>query len=301
MKAFGKFGVVMALLLLAGACATDAIPEDTAAPTTAVATTSETTTVTSEATTTGTEAETTTTTAGGEVDLGSFCQTAIETDITVAQGPEVDFETATEEEIQQAMTSFGEQIQPLLDELEANIPEEISEEVGTVLEGIRTGLESAEDPMGDPAYQEAVATVDQFIVDNCDVSEVAVTGVDYAFEGVPATLEPGVTAFRFTNEGQEVHEMVLLRINDDVEASIEDLLELPEEEAQQMVEDVAFTFAPPGGEATTFADLGPGRYGVICFIPVGTTSFEDLPEDQAAAEAPPHFTQGMVAVFQIES
>jgi hypothetical protein len=45
-----------------------------------------------------------------------------------------------------------------------------------------------------------------------------------------------------------------------------------------------------------------GRYGPVCFFPVGST-----PEALAAAEessqdieAPPHFTQGMLAEFTVE-
>lgn len=69
-----------------------------------------------------------------------------------------------------------------------------------------------------------------------------------------------------------------------------------------MIEVKGFGFAPPDATDQTFADLEPGRYGALCFLPVGST-----PEAVAAAEesgeeidAPPHFTQGMLTEFTVE-
>lgn len=300
MKHSRRISLLAVSMLLVAACADDTATDDTSADTT---TTTVATTTTSEATTTTSEAETTTSTAGEtEVDLASFCDTAIQADMTASAGPDVDFEAATQEEIQEALGEFGDRLMPMLEDLGANAPEELSEAIGTITEGMQSGMETGEDPMGSPEFQEADATVDQFILENCeDLTVVEVLMVDYAFEELPDTMEPGLTAIRARNDGEELHELVLFRIDDDVDASIEELLELPEDEVDEMIEFHGFAVAAPGEEAVTFADLEPGRYGMICFIPVGTTSMEDLPEEDDDVTGPPHFTQGMVAEFEVEA
>ena len=300
MKPIRKICFVLALTLVAAACGDDSATDDTTAETT-VTTEASTTTTTEADTTTSTEAETTTTSEVAEVDVAAFCDTAIETNITASAGPDVDFETATQEEIQEALTEFGDRIGPMLEDLEANAPEELSDSIATITQGLQSGLETGDDPMQDPAYQEADAVVDGYLIDNCeDLTVMDVQLVDYAFEGVPATVEAGLTAIQAENAGAELHEVVLFRIDDDADVSIEELLEMPEEEADEMIEFKGFALAAPGDSAVLFAELDPGRYGMICFIPVGTTSFEDLPEEESDATGPPHFTQGMIAEFEVE-
>jgi hypothetical protein len=82
--------------------------------------------------------------------------------------------------------------------------------------------------------------------------------------------------------------MGVFRINDDETRSLEEILQLPEEEQMELATPVTFAFAPPGGSFTAFADLEPGRYAALCFIPVG-----------GGEDGPPHFTEGMFAEFQV--
>lgn len=140
--------------------------------------------------------------------------------------------------------------------------------------------------------------------------EVEVTAVDYAFEGAPATATAG-TKLTFVNASEkEAHEMVLMRINDDEERPLKDLLALPQEEAEKVAQFQGVAFAFPGEETmypegeTTLKDAG--RYAIICFIPVGA-DVAKMKESMAAqeeggeegppemGEGPPHFTQGMAA------
>lgn len=284
-----------------GAAATTAAPvATTAAPTETTAATSDTTTApTTEAVTDTTAPSTTETTdGGGTVDTAAFCQQTLDTEQVATSGPDVDFETASEDEIQAAIELYAAELEPLLDALSENPPEEIADAVETIDTGLRSGIESGEDPFGQPGFVEADRAIDQWLADNCGFEMVTIRGVEYMFEDVPDTLEGGVVGFDFQNAGNEVHEMIVFRINDDSDATIEELLELPEEEAQEMATFVGAAFAAPGENDMSFIDLEPGRYGIVCFIPVGTVDMEML-EGEEAPEGPPHFTQGMHKEFEV--
>jgi hypothetical protein len=114
--------------------------------------------------------------------------------------------------------------------------------------------------------------------------------------------EAGPVSFDLSNEGKELHELVLVKKNDSTTETFDQLLELPEEQAQKKTTTVASAFAEPGGTDYAVVDLEPGEYLAVCFIPVGFT-----PEAAAAAETsgtepsgPPHFTEGMRAEFTVE-
>jgi hypothetical protein len=138
--------------------------------------------------------------------------------------------------------------------------------------------------------------------DNCDgVDTVAVEATEYKFTGLPSTAEAGRVVITFANKGKEQHELALVRINDGVTESVQDLLMLPEEEADAKVKFIGGAFADPGGTAATAAELTPGRYAAVCFVSVGST-----PEAVAAAtanssevEGQPHAMVGMTAEFTV--
>ncbi len=130
-------------------------------------------------------------------------------------------------------------------------------------------------------------------------TEVTVTAADYSFEGVDAMTTAGEYAVTLTNEGNELHELMVFKVKDGEERPIEELLQLPDEEAMEVVSEIGMTFACPGATAEpTGMDLSePGRYVAICFIPVGTmadTDFATMGED-----GKPHFMEGMVEEFQV--
>ena len=147
-----------------------------------------------------------------------------------------------------------------------------------------------------------------------EAETIEVTGIDYAFEGIPTTVEAG-TEFTFTNGSEkEAHEMVLVKIKDGETRSVQELLELPEEESEKVTEFKGVAVAPePGGEGQVVdgelvADV-PGRYVALCFIQVGADPVKlqeamENPEAGPPAEdpnaGPPHFVQGMVQEFTVE-
>jgi plastocyanin len=164
-------------------------------------------------------------------------------------------------------------------------------------------------PTTDPAptldaspTEDASPTTDASPTEGAGGEEVEITGVEYAFEGVPSSVDSGTT-FTFTNGGDEVHEMVLIRRNEGVELTFEELLELPEEEAMEQVTVLEpVLIAAPGEDADGEVTLDEaGDYLMICFIPQGMRELPEGSFDPSAVPAgPPHFTAGMLAEFSVE-
>lgn len=134
--------------------------------------------------------------------------------------------------------------------------------------------------------------------------QIEVVGTDYAYSDIGATLSGPVT-FTFKNEGQDVHELVLVRKNDDVTETFQELLAMPEEASAEKIGFLGVAMAAPGATApeTLTADQ-PGQYLMVCFIPQGTTSIPSMAPDasgppQGLGDGPPHFTLGMLREFTI--
>jgi hypothetical protein len=136
--------------------------------------------------------------------------------------------------------------------------------------------------------------------------------VDYAFGGLPESVPVG-TKLEVTNTSTaELHELVAFRLPDSEQRSVDELVALPPEEIEPLLGvPTMVLLAPPGEDG--FAVLGdgtlaaPGRYVVVCAIPVGADPQEFL--DAAAtsdgppqvAGGPPHFSQGMFAELTVEA
>ena len=153
---------------------------------------------------------------------------------------------------------------------------------------------------------------------------VQVTGVEYAFTGLPETLPVG-SELSFTNDGAELHELVVVRIADDVTESVEELLAMEGEGRDPMAEGLVEMV----GEGPLFAEPGQmaegalvlereGRYVALCFVPQGfdplvleaaglgpddlgpETDPSTLPEEvQAILANPPHLAAGMIQEFVV--
>lgn len=188
-----------------------------------------------------------------------------------------------------------------LEGLKADAPEEVSGAVTGMADALLEPIANVDEEAffaatTSEAYVDDTDVINQFVVDECEFSTIEVTAVDYAYDADLDGLEAGQVAFDFSNEGTEFHEMALMRINDDTTETIEELLELPEEEAMAKTTFMGVSFAAPGEGSTMYADLEEGRYVMICFIPQGSTSLEAA----ETAEGPPHFTQGMLTEFTID-
>jgi hypothetical protein len=271
----------VALLLLAAACG-DSTDDETATP-----------------------ASTTATTAAGQVsDVGEYCDKTLE--IETAPQPEIDFETATPEEIAEATKQAASEVYlPLAQEIQAVAPEEIADDVDILVAAVEEVTETGdfEATFEAPEVEAASDRTHGFDLANCGWGQADVTAVEYEFQGIDATYEPGPVSFELANEGGELHELTVFKKNEGVTESFEDILGGPEEEAMGKVTPAAMTFVEPGEDAYAVADLEAGEYIAVCFIPVGLT-----PELAGAAEeggeepdlGPPHFTQGMQTEFTVE-
>ena len=130
---------------------------------------------------------------------------------------------------------------------------------------------------------------------------ITVVARDYHFEGLPTTIPVGTT-ISLDNQGQEVHEIIIVRRNDGVTQTWDELLALPEEEAFQYVTMVGQLFTGPGTTAEGTIVIGQeGTYLALCFVPQGTTTMPDgsAAPDASAPAGPPHFLLGMIQEFNV--
>jgi hypothetical protein len=231
---------------------------------------------------------------GASSDVDAYCEASLATETLPA--PEIDFATATEEEIGAAYQAWAEEnLRPAIDAALAVVPEEIGEEADLMSAAVDQMIAGDPSATESPDFAAAQTSVHQYDLDNCGWTTQEVSAKDYAFEGLPDEVPAGVTSFEFSNGGAEVHELILVKKNDGVTDSAEDLLALPEEESMAKVTMLGEpAFALPGESHYKVADLEPGDYVAVCFIPTGMTGVDGPPPD-----GPPHFTHGMFAEFTV--
>lgn len=171
-----------------------------------------------------------------------------------------------------------------IDELVALAPEEIAEPAAKVAEIIAANDGDIEAIFEDPEGGAAITEIETFESENCGGGEdgedgdleaaegaevVPVVGVDFEYEDVPESVTAGPVAFEFTNEGEAIHEAVLFALDgksvDEIIADAEAAFEADEDDD---IGELGFAFAAPGGPARYInAELEPGEYVFICFIP----------------------------------
>lgn len=175
-----------------------------------------------------------------------------------------------------------------IEDLESSAPADLAESAAGLGEILAAAAESGDDPVQDPAFAENLAPIDEFVLSDCGFETVEVSAVDYAFEGLPESVPAGQTAFALTNDGAEPHEIVIFRRAEGETRSPEELFALPEEELFSALTFAGAAMAEPGQTSLSIADLEPGAYVATCFVPMG-----------GAEDGPPHFTQGMLAEFEV--
>lgn len=147
-----------------------------------------------------------------------------------------------------------------------------------------------------------------------EATTVEVTMIDYAYEGLPASVEAG-TQFTVTNatENNELHEFVAIHLAADETRTLDEIAALSEEELGALLggEPAAVLLAPPGGPMIPAVGDGtltePGRYAIMCFIPTGidpqvyldAAAETEAGPPQVEGGGPPHFFNGMRAELTV--
>lgn len=218
--------------------------------------------------------------AGGG-DVAAFCDAYVE----MAQASD------TEEEL----ASLVEKPEALFDDVEANVPQEVSEPVGVVVDATRqAAADGTPDAFMSPEFGDAARAVNSYMFDNCEAfAKLDVTAVDYAFEGVPDSVTAGGVALRFTNEGDEYHEFIVFRKNDGVTESFDEILALPEGQREGLMTFVGAANAEPGESFATVFGAEAGEYIALCFIRSGEGPGVE-------GDGPPHWVEGQRAEFTVE-
>jgi hypothetical protein len=223
--------------------------------------------------------------AAAQGDVQAFCQTRLDANAAFAQEDRAAVRTA-------------------LEAIQTSAPPEVQQPAASLAELFaRRGPAAFETKKG----ARAANAIDEFVVASCGFPVSDVSAIDYEFQDVPATLVAGPQVLQFTNDApKEQHEMVLLRVNPDVDLSPRKLLALPEKKLAKRAEVVGAAFAFPGDADTLIASLEPGRYVYACFIEVGTTSGGDDEHaadehggDEHAGAAKPHWKQGMYGALEV--
>jgi plastocyanin len=130
---------------------------------------------------------------------------------------------------------------------------------------------------------------------------VQVQAGDDRFMNAPIDPTPG-TVLTFRNVGQQAHEMVVVRRNDDATAkqTFDNISKLNPADLMKFVTVVGVLAADPGQEAQGQITLDqPGDYAIVDLLPVGTTTAPASPDPSAIPSGIPNFTKGLVGTFSV--
>jgi hypothetical protein len=233
---------------------------------------------------TGTEAD------ESDADAAAFCDAIVDADwatlaVSIGEGDAASAEAALVAAEEAAPEEIGADVQTMAEELRAQVA---------------AGPQSEDGPPVIPPddFFAAATSVGDYMADNCGYEVIDVTATDYAFAGIPADAEAGRTLIRITNDGTEYHEVALQRVYGGQTRSVEEILALPEEERDALLDHQGLVFAPPGLGNWIVMDLTAGRHIAGCFIPTGATP-EAFQSGQVDDTTPPHTMQGMTAEMQV--
>jgi hypothetical protein len=221
-------------------------------------------------------------------EVTAFCEAALTTDKAAEKA-------LTEKPKQKDIQAF----QAALTQQESTAPPEVAATVQAAAAQVRTAIQSRQDPFDDPSFEQNLNAINQYLYNSCGYTQIEVTGNEYSFEGLPSTVPAGTVAISFTDTGAELHELALYRVKG--KDSVKKIVGLSEKEQRKKLEEIGGTFAMQGQTTYTVAELSkPGRYAVICHLPVGSTSVEALEEAGEQHDAKSHAQEGMYATITVE-
>lgn len=118
------------------------------------------------------------------------------------------------------------------------------------------------------------------------IPQIVIKATDYAFDA-PAQVNAGLISVRLENNGQELHQAQLTRLQDGkTMADLQAALAQGEEAAMALLEFVGGpSVLDPGKSQEVVLDLKAGNYVLLCFI--------------SSADGVPHLAKGMVKPIQV--
>ena len=238
-------------------------------------------------------ASTTTTLAPTGGEFAAYCDAALA--IETVPEMELDPDLPEDEANAAAADWVTTELQPLVEAVVAEAPPEIEDDLLTQAAAVDQAAATGDfSSFGGPEVDAAEVRTHAFDVESCGWQVQDVNATEYSFGDIPPTVGAGPTSFELINDGAELHEMVLARKNPGVTETVEELAALPDEEAQAKVTTVGSVYTDPDTQDYVVVDLEAGDYVMLCFVPMGMTSEDDVPPDSA-----PHYTEGMLAEFTV--
>ena len=187
-----------------------------------------------------------------------------------------------------ARTAISASLLPALDRMEKASPQEVATDAATFVRLMRAAATGDDSALASPDLARADSAVDAYLLERCGYPEMALYAVEYEFDRVPDSVPAGPTAISLTDDGQELHQVVLLRVNDGVDETMDALFDLPEEERTSKVTPVAEVDVRPGRTNTSLVNLEPGRYILVCYVPKDS-------KGGVLGHGDPHYADGMLA------
>jgi hypothetical protein len=139
------------------------------------------------------------------------------------------------------------------------------------------------------------------IASTCHYQTADTTAVEYTFKGLPATLAAGPTAFRMTNAGSQVHEMLVYRRAKGTKGNLIEIVNDDPTVTDGRLKEVGVMIpAAPGENSVLLADLTPGDYVAVCFLPEGTTTIAQVGAGNGKHTGRDHRSLGMIKPFTVD-
>lgn len=226
-------------------------------------------------------------------ELATFCGAAVDLVQVLDDGVDVSADS-TPEDRAKAYQDFQAAVEPPLTAVEQSPPPAVQQDIGTLARQARYAVSTSTDaPLNTPEFDASLDRTRVVVTSQCLIPEMRVTSTDFKYDGIPPEVTAGAIAVTFANLGAEPHEMEVFRIDDSEQRSAKDLVALPDAERGLVLSAVATSInADPAEVDRKFLKLVPGRYGVACLVPQGST-------DDVRGTGPAHATLGEVGEFTV--
>lgn len=226
-------------------------------------------------------------------ELAKFCGEAIDLVQVLQDGPDIGSE-ATPEAVATGLQEFQARFEPPLVAVEGDMPDLVRQDVGTLGRQARFAVAmTTEAPLETPEYESALDRTRINVAEQCGLTEVRVAATEFTYDGMATEVPARPIVLTLIALGAEPHDINVFRIDEDDRRPFKELITLPEAQWGLVLTSVdSRPNADPGDTDTRIVKLTPGRYGIACLIPQGSTSAQD-------GTGPSHASLGETAEFTV--